>query len=102
MIDIAGDADYGADVDLNSGETSGPGFNRLCTVFVDEKFKSEEPAYYYLRVVENPSLRWSWAQCIALRDDQRPEECENDAPKTIQERAWASPIWYTPSSGNVI
>ncbi len=102
VIDIAGDADNGADVDLNSGETSGPGFNSLCTVFVDEKFKSEEPAYYYLRVVENPSLRWSWAQCIALRDDHRPEECENDAPKTIQERAWSSPIWYTPSSGNVI
>lgn len=102
VIDIAGDADNGADVDLTSGEISGPGFNSLCTVFVDEKFKPEEPAYYYLRVVENPSLRWSWAQCIALRDDDRPEECGNNAPKTIQERAWSSPIWYTPTSGNVI
>jgi len=96
IIDIAGDANNGARVDLNSGEPKGPGFSSLCSVYVDEKFKAEEPAYYYLRVVENPSLRWSWAQCIALKEGQRPAECVNDAPKTIQELAWSSPIWYEP------
>ena len=96
VIDVAGDANNGASVDLNSGETKGPGYNSLCTVYVDEEFRPEEPAYYYLRVVENPSLRWSWAQCIALSEEQQPAKCVNDAPKTIQERAWSSPIWYKP------
>ena len=66
------------------------------TLWVDDEFNPEEAAYYYMRVVENPSLRWSWAQCIALPEADRPAECENDAPKTLRERAWASPIWYTP------
>ena len=96
IIDIAGDANNDASVDLHSGEPKGRGFVSLCTVYVDEKFKAEQPAYYYLRVVENPSLRWNWAQCIALKEEQRPAECVNDAPKTIQERAWSSPIWYEP------
>ena len=98
IIDIAGDANNDASVDLNSGEPKGFGFDSLCTVYVDEKFKAEQPAYYYLRVVENPSLRWNWAQCIALEEEQRPAECVNDAPKTIQERAWSSPIWYEPEN----
>ena len=96
IIDVAGDANNGASVDLNSGELKGPGFVSLCTVYVDEKFNAAQAAYYYLRVVENPSLRWSWAQCIALDETQRPADCVNDAPKTIQERAWSSPIWYEP------
>jgi Protein of unknown function (DUF3604) len=102
VIDVAGDANNNASVDLKSGETSGHGYNSLCTVYVDEKFKPEESAYYYLRVVENPSLRWSWAQCIALEEAERPAECVNDAPKTIQERAWSSPIWYKSVSSNSI
>jgi hypothetical protein len=99
VIDVAGDADNGAGVDLNTGESRGPGFASLCTVYVDEKFKADQAAYYYLRVVENPSLRWSWAQCIALEEERRPAECINDAPKTIQELAWSSPIWYEPEGG---
>lgn len=94
VIEVAGDMDQTATVDLETGKVSGKGFEKLCTVFIDEKFNPDEPAYYYLRVVENPSLRWSWAQCIALEKSERPEECENDAPKIIQERAWTSPIWY--------
>ena len=99
VIDVAGDADNGASVDLNTGELKGHGFVSLCTVYIDESFKAEQPAYYYLRVVENPSLRWSWAQCLAIEEEQRPDECINEAPKTIQERAWSSPIWYTPEAG---
>jgi uncharacterized protein DUF3604 len=102
VLDVAGDANNGASVDLETGESKGPGYNSLCTVYVDEKFNQEDPAYYYLRVIENPSLRWSWAQCIAISEEQRPAECINNAPKTIQERAWSSPIWYTPANTNKI
>ncbi|MEM6936643.1 MAG: DUF3604 domain-containing protein, partial [Pseudomonadota bacterium] len=48
--------------------------------------------------VEIPTLRWSWRACVALAPDQRPKECDNEAPKTIQEIAWTSPIWYLPDS----
>ena len=99
VVDVAGDADNGATVDLKTGQPSGPGFSSLCAVYVDDKFNPEEPAYYYLRVVENPSLRWNWAQCIAVAEDERPQECSNDAPKTIQEMAWSSPVWYRPTQG---
>ena len=102
VVDVAGDANNGASVDLETGKFTGPGYNSLCSLYVDEKFNHKESAYYYLRVVENPSLRWSWAQCIALSEEERPKECANDAPKTIQERAWTSPIWYTPVNANKI
>jgi hypothetical protein len=98
VTDIAGDTASDAQVDLDTGEVSGKGYNSLCTVYTDEAFNPEEPAYYYLRVVENPTLRWSWVQCVALPEADRPEECINDAPRTIQERAWTSPIWYMPET----
>ena len=96
VINIAGNAEQLASVDLNTGQAQGEGFTQLCVVYEDETFDIDEPAYYYLRVVENPSLRWSWAQCIALKEEQQPAACTNNAPKTIQEMAWTSPIWYSP------
>ena len=96
VFDVSGHVDDQASVDLTTGNKSGPGSRNLCTVWVDDEFNPEEAAYYYMRVIENPSLRWSWAQCIALPAADRPAECENDAPKTLRERAWTSPIWYTP------
>jgi hypothetical protein len=96
IFDVAGDLDNQVTIDLETGVSSGPGSGSLCAVWTDENFNAELSAYYYLRVVENPSLRWSWAQCIALPEDQRPSECQNNAPKIIRERAWTSPIWYSP------
>ena len=54
-----------------------------------------------MSVVEVPSLRWSWAQCVSLPAEKRPDTCETDAPKTIQELAWTSPIWYRPAAMEV-
>jgi hypothetical protein len=96
VFEIAGSVEDPANIDHEGRENSGPGSASLCAVWVDESFNRHESAYYYLRVVENPSLRWSWAQCTVLPEDDRPEECINDAPKTIHERAWTSPIWYSP------
>lgn len=96
VIDVAGTADAGGHVDLVTGEWRGRGASTLCAVYEDTAFDPAEPAYYYLRAVEVPSPRWSWAQCMALPEDERPEGCQNDAPRTIQEMAWTSPIWYLP------
>jgi hypothetical protein len=97
VLEVAGQQSAEGTVDLDSGRWSGRGSPVLCSVFEDAQFDPAEPAYYYLRAVEVPSLRWSWSQCVALPVSERPAECDNDAPKTIQEMAWTSPIWYLAS-----
>ncbi len=97
VLDVAGTAGTGA-VDLDSCEVTGTGADSLCTVWSDPDFDPTEPAFYYVRVVETPTCRWSWRQCLSLPEDERPESCSDDAiPRTVQERAWTSPIWYSPS-----
>ena len=96
VFDVAGQENNEGEINLKTGVWSGTGSASLCTVFEDPEFDPAEASYYYLRAVEVPTLRWSWAQCIALPEDERPDACNNDAPKTIQEMAWTSPIWYLP------
>jgi hypothetical protein len=98
VFDVAGDADNGATVDLDTCASHGPGADALCTVWTDPEFDPQELAFYYVRVIENPSCRWSVHTCNRLPVDQRPAACSDPAvPKMIQERAWTSPIWYEPS-----
>lgn len=95
VVDIAGDADNGADVDLASCAPRGEGFKNLCAVWQDPGFDPAQDAVYYARVVENPSCRWSTRLCLSLPEDQRPDGCTGDRlPLTVQERAWTAPIWY--------
>ena len=107
VIDVAGDANNGASVNTRSCATRGSGFAELCTVWTDENFDPGEQAYYYSRAVENPSCRWSQRICNEKRVDcSRPETigrglegcCAAEHRPVIQERAWSSPIWYTPAS----
>lgn len=102
VLDVAGEENTAGSVDLETGQWNGGGAALLCAIFEDAEFDATQSAYYYLRAVEVPTLRWSWAQCVTLPMEERPAECENDAPKTIQEMAWTSPIWYSPfgQSGN--
>ena len=97
IYEVAGDPENGADVDLDSCELRGPGSPQLCSVWTDPDFDPERRAVYYLRAVENPSCRYSAWQCVGLAGADRPESCDEPAAhKSIQERAWSSPIWYTP------
>jgi len=97
IYDVAGSADNGASVDLDTCERKGSGHAQLCSVWQDPDFDPKRDALYYSRVVENPSCRWSTYQCNQLAVAERPKSCsDTDVPKTIQERAWTSPIWYTP------
>jgi hypothetical protein len=98
VYEVAGDVHNGASVDMDTGKAVGGGYASLCAVFTDPDFDADRPAYYYARAVENPTARWSFAQCVALPQEQRPADCSNDAPKVIQELAWTSPIWYKPAS----
>jgi len=82
-------------VDLATGERSGDGHDSLCAVYRDDEFDSSQSAYYYVRVVENPSARWSVYDCLRLPEGDRPAVCSDGSyPQTIQEMAWTSPIWH--------
>ncbi|MBE9538721.1 MAG: DUF3604 domain-containing protein, partial [Proteobacteria bacterium] len=105
VVNVAGDAENGATVDISSCETKGTGFANLCALWTDDQFSPDERAYYYTRVVENPSCRWSQRICIANAVDCRNPDsigeglagcCAKEHRPVIQERAWSSPIWYKP------
>jgi hypothetical protein len=95
----AGNANNGASVDLDTCAPQGDGFDSLCTVWRDPRFNAQQPAFYYVRVIENPSCRWNTYTCNRLAPAQRPAACRDPSvPKTLQERAWSSPIWYQPDT----
>jgi len=107
VFDVAGDANNGASVDETTCAVQGSGAETLCTTWSDPEFDPASPAFYYVRVLENPTCRWSTYQCNAGNVDcsdpgNVPEAyapcCDPAYPKTIQERAWSSPIWYLPPS----
>ena len=69
------------------------GSAEISTVWVDPDFDADERAFYYVRVLEIPTPRYSTYDAVALGLD--PEQ-DMDWPAAIQERAFSSPIWYTP------
>ena len=124
VFDIAGDKDNGATVDPNSCAPVGSGISQSCTVWNDPEFEKDQNAFYYVRVLENPTCRWSTLQCQAAGVNPFDKDCPNQAEAAteqaqargatgdvysrcctdpgesafyspvLQERAWSSPIWY--------
>lgn len=86
-------ADNGAAVDFATCTPTGDGAADLRALWRDPAFKASEHAAYYVRVLENPTCRWSTWEAMRNGTPPRP-----DVATTIQERAYTSPIWYIPEN----
>ncbi|MCP4843388.1 MAG: DUF3604 domain-containing protein [Halieaceae bacterium] len=67
------------------------GAPQLVATWQDPEFDASQAAFYYTRVIQNPSCRWSTYDAIRLGIELSPK-----VPATIRERAWSSPIWFDP------
>jgi hypothetical protein len=86
-----------ASVDPDTCALRGGGAESLCALWSDPDFDPGRAAVYYARVIEAPSCRWTTRRCLALPPDERPDGCSDPrVPRTLQERAWTSPIWLLP------
>lgn len=82
----------GSTVDVEAATyTNAIGAGALTTVWRDPDFDAERPALYYVRALEIPTPRWTTYDAAHF-GTPRPEQ----APATVQQRAYTSPIWYTP------
>lgn len=125
MVYTVAGGDNGAGVDKQC-QLTGPGHERLCATWQDEDFDPSVPAFYYVRVLENPVCRYTTHLCqqdfevnpldedckeqlrVLGRENPRKAAdaafcCSNETTlpivqPVIQERAWTSPIWYTPGA----
>ncbi|MBI1340475.1 DUF3604 domain-containing protein [bacterium] len=88
-------ADNGATVDIATCAFSADkGDAELSASWKDPDFDPKLHAFYYVRVLENPTCRWSTWDAVRAGIEPNPA-----LEKTIQERAYSSPIWYVPTGG---
>ena len=123
VFDIAGTPTQGLGIDPLSCAPIATGLADVCTVWRDPEFNAAQNAFYYARLVETPSCRWSTQQCQAAGVNPFSNDCETQKDEAnmraleagatgpvydnccrkaenepfyspvIQERAWSSPIW---------
>ncbi|GGO78948.1 hypothetical protein GCM10011348_12040 [Marinobacterium nitratireducens] len=83
----------GNTVDLETGHYSNSiGDEEFATAWQDPEFDAAQRAFYYVRVLQIPTPRHTMLDAVALGKSHS----EVDFPAVIQERAYSSPIWYTP------
>ena len=107
VIDVACAGDVPVDPESNRCPDNGAAVNlsdcsirartgdaEIRTVWADPNFDASERAFYYARVLENPTCRWNTWDAIKAGTEPR-----SDLAPTLQERAWSSPIQYRPAVG---
>ena len=84
--------DNGATVDLKTGAWSkDKGAKELLVIWNDPEFDPQAKAFYYVRVIEIPTASWQlWDQI------RYGTKYSDRISMTVRERAWSSPIWYSP------
>jgi hypothetical protein len=84
----------GSPVDLETASyTNTIGDATLFAGWTDPDFDPAQKAFYYVRVLEIPTPRWTLFDVVRLGAEMPPE-----VPMVLQERAYTSPIWYSPKS----
>jgi hypothetical protein len=84
----------GSTVDVTKATyTNSIGAAELKAVWTDPEFDPSQHAFYYTRVLQIPTPRWSTYDAVKLHV---PPPTGVDA--SVQERAWTSPIWFTPTA----
>jgi hypothetical protein len=71
--------------------TNNIGAPELMGHWTDDDFDPASPALYYVRVIEIPTPRWTTYDAV-----RNGLPLLDSVPVAIQERAWTSPIWYSP------
>ena len=109
------DDSFSEQVDPQTCVATHAGSSELCTIWEDDTFDPGQPSFYYARVLEDPTCRWSTYACRNLGIDPFAGDCLVQGltaqpgsnltdccavrlDPTVQERAWTSPIWYKPAS----
>ncbi len=88
--------DNGATIDTKTcAIPQDKGDAELATAWNDPEFDPKQNAFYYARVIENPTCRWSTWDAIRSGVEPSPH-----LPKTLQERAYTSPIWFIPTKAS--
>lgn len=103
VIDIAG-AEVAGEPDAATCAPPPGGVDQLCAVWDATMLDASRPAFVYARVLEVPTCRWSHYVCAesgvdcatVSDDDPRAVCCGDRARHVIRERAWTSPVWWTP------
>ncbi len=91
---LFGIRDVGTTVDVaRAAYTNSIGAAELSAWWEDDDFDPDQHAFYYARVIEIPTPRWSTHDAARFG-----VELDERAPRTVQDRAYASPIWYAPAA----
>ena len=82
----------GSTVDVNRATyTNDIGATELSAAWTDLDFDPSVPCVYYARILEIPTPRWSTYDAVRHR-----QPLTTAVPAAVQQRAWTSPVWYTP------
>lgn len=103
VFDVGGALDPSETVDTATCEPV-PGADALCAVWTDPSFDPSQGAFYYARVLQVPTCRHSAHACreldvdcaVVAEGDPLAACCLPASEHVVRERAWTSPIWYTP------
>ena len=92
VYDVAVAAKTGSTVDATKASyTNTVGRAQVTRYWQDPDFDPAQSAFYYMRVIEIPTPRWTAYDAARLGTELLPE-----TPTVVQDRAYTSPIWYTP------
>ena len=84
--------EVGNTVDIQSATYANTiGASELDTLWIDRHFDPEQQAFYYARVLEIPTPRWTTYDAAAFEIPP-----PDNVPKTVQQRVYSSPVWYEP------